>query len=230
MHIAQYLLCENCTLQNICLVKTTRRVAVTGEPVKRNAVDRINLNMADFSDVEDVMLFQHVWRYVSKHQAPDWHSITRRMQRTKKTKEVLRNRFKALKRRYGSNLDQFPRRFHRKQDHQQPKRRVAAEKSSCSRLNSFDAVLPETLLLLSRSAPPLLPLTIEDSSSIIWRMFEMVTKAEIRQKSGKSHLNCGELHPTGVRSIIDLLPDINHDDIFADIGAGDWQRTCPVCL
>ncbi|POM72670.1 Histone methylation protein, partial [Phytophthora palmivora] len=49
-------------------------------------------------------------------------------------------------------------------------------------------------------------------------LFASVGKADIRQKSGKRHLNAGEILPTGVTALIDAVGNFGVHDIFLDVG------------
>ena len=67
--------------------------------------------MSNFSDKEDMMLVRITMSYVNRGKRVRWADVTTKMKHSKKTRHVLRERFKTLKRTYGKNLDRFPKLF-----------------------------------------------------------------------------------------------------------------------
>jgi hypothetical protein len=59
--------------------------------------------------------------------------------------------------------------------------------------------------------------------------FRHFTKSDVRQPSGKQHLNAGELAPVGVTAILDAL-DLTTRDVFVDIGSGTGSVLAQVVL
>ena len=59
--------------------------------------------------------------------------------------------------------------------------------------------------------------------------FRHFTKSDVRQPSGKQHLNAGELAPLGVTAILDAL-DLTTRDVFVDIGSGTGSVLAQVVL
>ncbi|ETN24156.1 hypothetical protein PPTG_00592 [Phytophthora nicotianae INRA-310] len=60
---------------------------------------------------------------------------------------------------------------------------------------------------------------------IIWKNLAdrsqgVVSAADIRQGAGKPDENAGELLPTAVSSVIQMIGDISEDDVFLDVEAG----------
>lgn len=64
--------------------------------------------MSDFTDREDRQLVQLALAYSRKSRNIIWGQLAQRMKSTRKSKEVLRQRLKTLKRTYGRNLESFP--------------------------------------------------------------------------------------------------------------------------
>lgn len=67
--------------------------------------------MSDFSDKEDVQLFRFAKKFVDAKQRVSWAYIEKKMKFSKKSRVVLRERFRTLRRTYGDDLDKFPRRY-----------------------------------------------------------------------------------------------------------------------
>ncbi len=67
--------------------------------------------MSDFSDAEDRMLCELVRHQRIWTQNIDWKRVTKLMEHTGKSRQVLRQRLKTLKRRYGKKLEKFPARW-----------------------------------------------------------------------------------------------------------------------
>ena len=59
--------------------------------------------------------------------------------------------------------------------------------------------------------------------------FRHFKKSDVRQPSGKQHLNAGELAPDGVTAILDAL-DLTTRDVFVDIGSGTGSVLAQVVL
>jgi hypothetical protein len=59
--------------------------------------------------------------------------------------------------------------------------------------------------------------------------FRHFTKSDVRQPSGKQHLNAGELAPDGVTAILNAL-DLTRRDVFVDIGSGTGSVLAQVVL
>jgi Histone methylation protein DOT1 len=71
--------------------------------------------------------------------------------------------------------------------------------------------------------------SVEEIYAIIERIFGHLTKADVRQPSGKGKLNAGEIAPVGVTAIIDAL-DISTKDVFVDIGSGSGSILAQIVL
>ncbi|KAL4100434.1 hypothetical protein PRIC1_008226 [Phytophthora ramorum] len=67
--------------------------------------------MSDFTDAEDRQLVQLALVYQRKGRQIMWGRVALQMRDTKKSKEVLRQRLKTLKRTHGRNLEKFPKWF-----------------------------------------------------------------------------------------------------------------------
>jgi hypothetical protein len=55
---------------------------------------------------------------------------------------------------------------------------------------------------------------------VVTSMFADVPRAAVGYDGGSSHLNVGEVLPSGVTALVREIGDINASDIFFDIGAG----------
>ncbi len=60
-------------------------------------------------------------------------------------------------------------------------------------------------------------------------IFGHLTKADVRQPSGRNHLNVGEIAAVGVSAILDVI-DLTQTDIFLDIGSGTGNVLAQVAL
>ena len=67
--------------------------------------------MSDFSDEQDIRLFVLAKKYVDANERVSWINIERKMKSSRKSRVVLRERFRTLKRTHGDDLNKFPRRF-----------------------------------------------------------------------------------------------------------------------
>ena len=60
-------------------------------------------------------------------------------------------------------------------------------------------------------------------------IFGHLTKADLRQPSGRQHLNAGEVAPVGISAILEAL-FLKTDDVFVDIGSGSGCILAQVVL
>ena len=65
--------------------------------------------MSNFSDEEDMTLVSLVMPYVEEGRRVCWSNVATKMRSTNKTRSVLCERLKTLKKTYGAKLDRFPR-------------------------------------------------------------------------------------------------------------------------
>lgn len=74
------------------------------------------LSMSDFSDYEDRLLVQFALAYERQGDRISWDELTMRMrdEGSRRSKYVLQQRLKTLKRTHGKQVNQFPRWFFRK--------------------------------------------------------------------------------------------------------------------
>jgi hypothetical protein len=142
--------------------------------------------MSDFSDKEDVQIFQLAKQYHDQGQRIDWKSIASRMYNSVDKSKCLRGRLNTLKKTYGKDLDGFPFRFQQK---------TSSIPRYCDHIDKHDIYL------------------------IISKMFEHVTSKDVCQVGGKAHLNCGELHSSGVTRLLNSI-EVSDEDVFMDIGCG----------
>jgi Histone methylation protein DOT1 len=61
------------------------------------------------------------------------------------------------------------------------------------------------------------------------KIFGHLTKSDVRQPSGQTHLNVGEIAPIGVTKILEVL-DLNNQDVFLDVGSGTGSILAQVVL
>lgn len=80
----------------------------------------------------------------------------------------------------------------------------------------------------SFSTPTVLPTTTV--YGILEEVFSDVDKAQLHQKSGKTHLNAGEIGAAGVSTFLKALGRISPNDVFLDIGAGIGNVVIQVAL
>jgi Histone methylation protein DOT1 len=61
--------------------------------------------------------------------------------------------------------------------------------------------------------------SVEEIYAIVEEIFGHLTRKDVRQPSGKSELNAGEIAPVGVTAIVKEV-DFTTQDVFVDIGSG----------
>ncbi|KAG1696263.1 hypothetical protein DVH05_009170 [Phytophthora capsici] len=110
--------------------------------------------------------------------------------RRKRLPKDLEQRLRALKRTYGNDLARFPPCFFPR-----------------------PAVMTPILSKIRLLQPSQAERAIQD-------IYRSVSAAEIRQSAGKTDENAGELLPTAVSSVIQMIGPVNENDIFLDVGAG----------
>jgi hypothetical protein len=62
-------------------------------------------------------------------------------------------------------------------------------------------------------------MAVEEIYKAIDKIFGHLTRSDVRQPSGKVHLNAGELAPVGVSLMLEEL-DLSTQDVFLDVGSG----------
>ncbi|KAG7382645.1 hypothetical protein PHYPSEUDO_004676 [Phytophthora pseudosyringae] len=63
-------------------------------------------------------------------------------------------------------------------------------------------------------------LTPSEAERAVRDIFSGVLAADVRQQAGKIDENAGELLPTAVLNVIQIIGNVQQDDVFLDIGAG----------
>lgn len=71
--------------------------------------------------------------------------------------------------------------------------------------------------------------SVEDIYTIIEDIFGHLTQADVRQPSGKSELNAGEIAPVGVTAMVQEI-DFTTKDVFVDIGSGTGSILAQIVL
>ena len=183
--------------------------------------------LTDFSDDEDLHLFQIAKMFTDAGCKIDWMYVARKMKYSKKTKEQLRGRLKTLKQRLGVDLSKFPRRFVTAPKFRR-KKYCAKKKNQPSKagISSNDAVVSSCLLhvvnQIFQNVPEVLMtpcLTAEDTLRVVAEMFQSVPKSLVNQPANAIHHNVGEVLPVTITELINFLK-ISPGDVFVDIGSG----------
>ncbi|KAG2919761.1 hypothetical protein PC110_g12857 [Phytophthora cactorum] len=73
-------------------------------------------------------------------------------------------------------------------------------------------------------------LTVPDAISVVTTMFSNITTSDIRQESGKTYNNAGELLPSGLATMIAVKVLLDENDVFLDVGAGIGNVLAQVAL
>ncbi|KAG4041206.1 hypothetical protein PC123_g23274 [Phytophthora cactorum] len=73
-------------------------------------------------------------------------------------------------------------------------------------------------------------LTVPDAISVVTTMFSNITTSDIRQESGKTYNNAGELLPSGLATMIAVKVPLDENDVFLDVGAGIGNVLAQVAL
>jgi Histone methylation protein DOT1 len=168
--------------------------------------------MSDFSDEEDRTLVQLVLAFYDDKGKIDWNSVAGLFPaQARKTKQVLRQRLKTLKRTYGS-FRAFP------------KQLIGQSQCPPARASAASATLPQasggnTDMLVSG----------RDLYNTIGRIFSSFSKADVRQPSGQANMNTGEIAPIGITRLLDRL-HLTPNDTFGDIGSGTGNVLAQVAL
>ena len=183
--------------------------------------------LTDFTDDEDLHLFQIAKMFTDASCKIDWMYVFRKMKYTKKTKEQLRGRLKTLKQRWGVDLSKFPRRFlaapifKRKQNRSTKNQQLIKTEIS----ENDDVVSPCLLHVVNeicQNVPQVLMipcLSPEVTFSVVTGMFLNVPKSLVNQPANAIHHNVGEILPVTITKIIGILK-ISPYDVFVDIGSG----------
>lgn len=197
--------------------------------------------MSDFSDAQDRKLVNLVCVYERRGLKIAWSEIANKMRGMSSKK--LANRLKTLQNRHGKRVSHFPAWYFVK-SHKLPKKMDSkSNKSSIPVLVSVQDKVPpadfRNLLTkfnslfdhgeLVTSDRTKLLLTAAESHEAIRTIFQSVLLADVRQKSGKSELNVGEVTPDSVTELIRLC-GISSSDVFVDIGSGVGNIVAQVAL
>eukprot|EP00644_Phytophthora_capsici_P003408 jgi/Phyca11/116739/e_gw1.31.124.1 len=68
------------------------------------------------------------------------------------------------------------------------------------------------------------------SEMAVQDIYRSVSAADIRQEAGKTDGNAGEMLPTAVTSILQMIGDVRQEDVFLDVGAGLGHVVAQVAL
>ncbi|OWZ03519.1 Histone methylation protein, partial [Phytophthora megakarya] len=148
-----------------------------------------------FLDGEDKQLVSLALEYESAGKRIAWDDLASRMRKKRPWREFY-ERLRALKRTYGKDLAAFPRCF-------------------------FPRAVPAGTQRISTSLIRIpAPLQAGKAETAIQDIYGGVSATEVRQKAGKTDENAGELLPTAVSSIIQMIGDLKASDVFLDVGAG----------
>jgi hypothetical protein len=171
--------------------------------------------MSSFTDEEDRALVQFVIQ--QEEEGPNrisWVRIANTIN-TKKSPEQLRLRLAGLKKRFGNDLTRFPRWYHIKKLSQ-----------------AFTHIPTKTICRRVKTKPKnqlLSPLSKTESYVAVEEIFASVEKADVRQQSGKTESNAGELTPTGTTAMIEACA-LKPEDVFIDVGSGIGNVVAQVAL
>ncbi|GMF56228.1 unnamed protein product [Phytophthora fragariaefolia] len=61
-------------------------------------------------------------------------------------------------------------------------------------------------------------------------IFSWVSAADVRQRAGKRDGNAGEMLPTAISNVVQMIGNVVQDDIFLDIGAGLGNVAAPFVI
>lgn len=161
--------------------------------------------MADFTDKEDKTLIHLVLHEKAKKKNKiSWLRIAKKM-RTKKLPSQLRSRANRLKERFGADFAKRPAWYERIDTHNPVKKVV----------NKKEIQTPTLSTIAAHGA--------------ILRIFASVKRSDVRQPSGKTQHNAGELTPTSTTALVKVC-SLERKDVFADIGSGVGNVVAQVAL
>ncbi|KAG7378129.1 hypothetical protein PHYPSEUDO_010534 [Phytophthora pseudosyringae] len=113
-----------------------------------------------------------------------------RTMRGQHSAQDLEKRLRALKCTYGRDLARLPRCF------------FSTVTTASPRVKRFHLLAPSQAEMAAHD------------------IFCAVSAADVRQQAGKTDENAGELLPTAVSSVIQMIGSVHQDCVFLDIGAG----------
>ncbi|KAL3672616.1 hypothetical protein V7S43_001911 [Phytophthora oleae] len=158
----------------------------------------------NFLDGEDKQLVSLAFEYESAGKRISWNDLASRMRRKRHPRE-LEQRLRALKRTYGKDIARFPR---------------------CLRPRAATAdtqpVPPPAVRLPT-------PLQVSQAERAIQDIYSRVSAAEVRQEAGKTDEDAGEVLPTAVSSVIQMIGEVKCEDVFLDVGTGLEPYCRAVC-
>jgi Histone methylation protein DOT1 len=73
------------------------------------------------------------------------------------------------------------------------------------------------------------PRTNEEIYEAVQEIFYSLTRADVRQPSGLSHFNSGEIAPIGVTAIVQAI-NLQANDVFVDVGSGTGSVLAQIVL
>ena len=189
--------------------------------------------MADFSDIEDRLLFQAAKAELDRNGKIDWTRVSNLMTLTMKTRQQLRQRLKTLKQTHGNDLTKFPRRFFVSLPLMTAADAVKkARKVKRKPKKSIDIVKVDVASAVALHASPSRETrSAQATYEIIRIIFSKISQMDVVQSSGSPHKNAGEVTPFGLTRLMSMIPEqVTSDDVFCDIGAGIGNIVAQVAL
>ncbi|KAG1691883.1 hypothetical protein DVH05_026044 [Phytophthora capsici] len=156
----------------------------------------------NFLNGEDKQLISLAYEWEGAGKRISWKDLASRMRRKRRPGE-LEQRLRALKRTYGKDIARFPRCL-------RPK----------SAIQDTQPVKPSTCT----------PLLASQAEMAVHDIYRSVSAADIRQEAGKTDENAGEMLPTAVTSILQMIGEVQQEDVFLDVGAGLGHVVAQVAL
>jgi hypothetical protein len=161
--------------------------------------------MADFTDKEDKILIRLVLQEESRNKNKiSWLEIGKKM-RTKKQPSQLRNRANRLKQRFGRDFAKRPKWYR------------------------SDDIQHLTNKIINKTEIQTHPLSTLAAHGAVLRIFASVKRSDIRQPSGKTEHNAGELTLESTTALVKAC-SLTKNDVFADIGSGIGNVIAQVAL
>jgi hypothetical protein len=179
--------------------------------------------MSDFSDKDDRDLVQLVVEFQDEKGKIDWQRVATRFG-PRKTKLALRQRLKTLKRTHGRRLEAFPRHLLCVVPQRLPPRSKLAPCTNALMLTpeSFGSFDQQPQVSSGPKNQRNLYMDLD-------RIFAMFTNADVRQPSGHTSMNVGEIAQVGITRLLDRL-QVSSGDAFCDIGSGTGNVLAQVAL
>ena len=201
----------------------------------------------NFADADDLALFIQAKKFVDKGKRICWDKVAKR---TKKDKRQLLERFKWLKKRYGTDLDRFPRRFfapvallsapnrtkpapitpnRTKSAPSNPNRSKPALSTQVVVTDEHLGGMMQLLEACTRVEVPELTSPTEVAAALA-TIFGHVPKSAVKHSGSRIDYNTGELSFSGTSKLIELVGPLTSEDIFVDVGSGLGNVVAQVVL